>query len=102
MSNPTKEFELSYKWSSQLAREFLLQVREEKELGLPVTNFMSGLDRQAVFLKNEISFYSMIVRPLWDCLNLWLAPGMNVALTNVNANIERLKEMEAKVEEEGS
>lgn len=102
LSNPTKTFALSYRWSSALANEFLGQVREEEDLNLPVTTFMRGLDRPLVFIKNEISFYSAIVKPLWECMNLWLAPNLNDALGNLSRNITQLKEMEAKVEEEGS
>lgn len=102
LSNPTKVFFLSYHWSSALANEFLGQVREEEDLHLPITPFMRGLDRPLVFIKNEISFYSAIVKPLWECMSLWLAPNLNDVLGNLNQNIERLKEMEAQVEEEGS
>ena len=100
LSNPTKVFKLSYRWSSALAIEFLGQVREEEDLRLPVTEFMKGLDRRVVFLKNEISFYSAIVKPLWECMNMWLAPDLSEPLSNLSTNIERLKELAAK--EEGS
>jgi putative methionine-R-sulfoxide reductase with GAF domain len=94
LSNPTKTFEISLRWSRCLAQEFEAQVAEEEQLQLPVTTFMQDLHRPAVFLKNEVGFYSVIVRPLWECLGMWLTPGTDLALAQLSDNIEKLKKMQ--------
>lgn len=94
LSNPTKTFEISLKWSRCLAQEFEAQVTEEENLQLPVTTFMQDLQKPSVFLKNEVGFYSVIVRPLWECLGMWLAPGTDLALAQLSDNIAKLKKMQ--------
>jgi hypothetical protein len=49
-------------------------VEEEKQLGLPVSEFMLGLDDPRTYFKNEIGFNKFVVRPLWVCFERWLSP----------------------------
>lgn len=49
--------------------EFSNQVKSEKDLGLPVTNFMEGLDDFKTVMKAEIGFNKFVVRPLWASMN---------------------------------
>lgn len=94
LSNSTKTFDISIRWSRCLAQEFEAQVAEEEDLQLPVTTFMQDLQKPSVFLKNEVGFYSVIVRPLWECLGMWLTPGTDLALAQLSDNIAKLKKMQ--------
>jgi len=48
------------------------QVRSEKELGLPVTSFMQGLEDAKVAAQGQVSFLEFVVAPLWKACSIAL------------------------------
>jgi hypothetical protein len=60
--------------------EFTNQVREEEELGLPVSEFMKGAEIPKIYYKNEIGFNKFVVRPLWVAFESWLNPHITFML----------------------
>jgi hypothetical protein len=41
---------------------------KEKQLDLPVTSFMDGLDNEYTIAKVQISFFGFMVQPLYDAI----------------------------------
>jgi hypothetical protein len=67
LNNPTKPLEISLEWSVRIMEEFYRQGDQEKEAGLPVSNFMSRSDSNIA--KCQIAFMDLLVNPLftaWD------------------------------------
>jgi hypothetical protein len=48
--------------------EFQGQVSREEELGLPLTDFMMGLESESKRSKSQVGFISQFVLPLWSTL----------------------------------
>ncbi|OMJ93710.1 hypothetical protein SteCoe_3276 [Stentor coeruleus] len=99
LSHPCKKYDQYQKWSKKVCDEFTLQFQEEISLGLPPTEIMKDLDRPEVYYASEFGFLKFVIRPLWDCLNLWLNPHINQYIENLNENIEKyqkLKEIHPK------
>ncbi|XP_022175745.1 calcium/calmodulin-dependent 3',5'-cyclic nucleotide phosphodiesterase 1A-like isoform X1 [Myzus persicae] len=76
ISHPAKEWELHYRWTSQLLEEFFLQGDMEKKLGLP---FSPLCDRNNTLIaESQIGFIEFIVEPSMtvcsDMLELILGP----------------------------
>ncbi|CAG9322816.1 unnamed protein product [Blepharisma stoltei] len=88
LAHPAKELSLFSKWSHLVCEEFSRQYEEEIKLDLPATEFMKGLDEPKLYYKNEIGFLTIIVKPLWECLNLWLHPRIDHCLNNLADNIK--------------
>lgn len=68
-------------------------MQDEISLGLPTTEFMVGLQDPARFYRNEVGFLTVIVKPLWDTLSLWLSPRIDVLLGNLSENLRRYQEL---------
>ena len=99
LSHPCKSFDQYNKWSKKVCEEFSLQYQEEVSLGLPPTEIMKDLDKASVYYANEFGFLKFVIKPLWDCINLWLSPRINIMIDNLEDNIEtyqRLKEENPK------
>lgn len=92
LCNSTKSFDMLYKWSKQVNQEFTAQVADEKRLGIPVTEFMQGLDDPKVYFKNELGFNKFVVLPLWVCIDKWLNPHIKIAMQNLENNVARFQE----------
>jgi dual 3',5'-cyclic-AMP and -GMP phosphodiesterase 11 len=60
--------ELSRKWGEKCIQEFRNQCTKEKELNLPVTAFMDGLDDEVQRMRLQHGFVGNIVIPLWTAL----------------------------------
>ena len=93
--HPCTDVEIYQKWSRKVCEEFTLQYKEEISLGLPTTEIMKDLDKQEVYYAKEFGFLKFAIKPLWDCVNLWLNPHINQYLENLNENIsifQKLKE----------
>ncbi|XP_026816412.1 calcium/calmodulin-dependent 3',5'-cyclic nucleotide phosphodiesterase 1-like isoform X2 [Rhopalosiphum maidis] len=76
ISHPAKEWDLHYRWTSQLLEEFFLQGDMEKKLGLP---FSPLCDRNNTLIaESQIGFIEFIVEPSMavcsDMLELILGP----------------------------
>ncbi|KAI8813163.1 hypothetical protein BJ742DRAFT_523953 [Cladochytrium replicatum] len=64
LSNPTKTPELARKWTSAIMEEFYRQGDRERDLGLPVSQFM---DRHNTSVsKCQIGFIDILVAPLYE------------------------------------
>ena len=99
LSHPCKEFNSYQKWSKRVCDEFTIQYQEELRLGLPPTEIMKDLDKPEVYYANEFGFLKFAIKPLWDCLNLWLSPNINQYIENLEENIskfQKLKEQHPK------
>jgi putative methionine-R-sulfoxide reductase with GAF domain len=69
LSNPiAANFDVARKWALMVVEEFSEQVAEEKRQGLPVTQFMDGLDTEHKVAKLQIGFYNYVCKPLWVAL----------------------------------
>jgi hypothetical protein len=60
--------ELALKWSERCLAEFQAQNQKEKELCLPLTPFMDGLDKPAARMMLQAGFVTEIVLPIWSAL----------------------------------
>lgn len=98
LAHPTKNIKVYKQWSERVCAEYSRQYKEELSLGLTPTAFMKDLDVPKVYYKNELSFLSVVAKPLWKCLELWLNSSIQESLENLEYNIayyqERLKELE--------
>lgn len=61
-------FQVASDWAIRVTIEFTRQVNKEKELQLPVTTFMDGLDSQVKIAKMQIGFFSWMVKPLFNTI----------------------------------
>ena len=98
LAHITKSFAICSHWSQLLRQEMISQSKEETTLGLPVTPFMRDLEDSRSFYKNEISFTTVIVQPLWECVNLGLQPYTLQQMKNLSENIQSYKEQLARKE----
>jgi len=64
LTNPSKLWEESYKWSLLVYEEFFVQGDKEKELGLPIGDLN---DRKNINLaQSQIGFIDFIVQPAFE------------------------------------
>ncbi|XP_060856383.1 dual specificity calcium/calmodulin-dependent 3',5'-cyclic nucleotide phosphodiesterase 1-like isoform X2 [Metopolophium dirhodum] len=87
ISHPAKEWDLHYRWTSQLLEEFFLQGDMEKKLGLP---FSPLCDRNNTLIaESQIGFIEFIVEPSMtvcsDMLELILGP---INLVNASKTVD--------------
>lgn len=63
-------FEVASDWAIRVTAEFSRQAEKEKELQLPVTTFMDGLDSQLHICKLQIGFFEWMVKPLYHTIGI--------------------------------
>ncbi|EGR27021.1 hypothetical protein IMG5_203050 [Ichthyophthirius multifiliis] len=91
LSNPIKNWKISYQWSIKIMNEFFNQGDNEKQLGLPVTYLC---DRDNVNIpKSQIGFIDFVVKPLFEICVSFL-PELKVYLQNFDINKQQWKELE--------
>lgn len=89
ISNPTKKFDIYYKWAKLVVEEFYLQGDKEKELGLNCS-----CDRNKISLyKSQLGFIDYIEIPFYG-LFIKIFPKLNFLMENLNENRERIKSLE--------
>ena len=97
ISNPTKKFELYYKWAELVVDEFFQQGDKEKELGLKCT-----FDRETTTIyKNQLGFINYIEIPFFSLFTQTF-PKLKFLMDNLNNNkneILRLQEKDNKEKE---
>lgn len=71
-------------------------------MGLPITGYMKGLDTPVIMAKNELSFIKFVIKPLWECMATFSHGGANVAVENVNTNLQKWEEYLKKHEAEAN
>ncbi|CAD8143242.1 unnamed protein product [Paramecium octaurelia] len=82
LTQPTKRFEITKKWSIRIQNEFDNQVEEERLLGLPVTQHLVCQNLP----KQELSFIRNIIQPLYVLTSSILNNGLSVALKCLEEN----------------
>ena len=87
IGHPTKEIGLYAIWSKLVCEEFSNQYTQEIQNSLPTTDFMRGLADPRSYYKNEVGFLSVIVKPLWECFQLWVNEEIQEYLNNLDDNI---------------
>lgn len=103
LSGPTKEFSVASAWSYKVNEEFTSQVIEEEKLGLPVTPWFKDLDKQHIMAKQEISFISFVIKPLWEEYNKFTGGLCEMQLKHITENIkewEKIRDAGLQEEEE--
>eukprot|EP00437_Effrenium_voratum_P029596 CAMPEP_0181410036 /NCGR_PEP_ID=MMETSP1110-20121109/7131_1 /TAXON_ID=174948 /ORGANISM="Symbiodinium sp., Strain CCMP421" /LENGTH=875 /DNA_ID=CAMNT_0023532569 /DNA_START=24 /DNA_END=2651 /DNA_ORIENTATION=- len=65
-----KPFALHAQWATRINAEFFLQGDLEREIGLPCSPFCDRQVRKVA--ESQQGFYKFIVKPLYDCLGLFL------------------------------
>ncbi|CAG9318957.1 unnamed protein product [Blepharisma stoltei] len=88
LAHQCKKAEVYQMWSQKLADEFTRQYEEELRLGMPPTEIFKDLDKPEVYYSNELGFLKFMIKPLWECANLWLSPHIDKMIENMNNNIE--------------
>ena len=89
ISNPTKTFEVYYKWAKLVVEEFYYQGDKEKELGLKCS-----CDRNKVTLyKSQLGFIDYIINPFFGEF-IKVFPKLNYIYDNVEENRKKIKQME--------
>ena len=89
ISNPTKKFEIYYKWAELVVEEFYQQGDKEKELGLNCS-----FDRNKLTIyKNQLGFIDFVEIPFYG-LFVKVFPKLNYLYENLNNNRERIKLLE--------
>lgn len=99
LANSTRPYEVNAMWSILVNKEFAAQVEDERRLGLPVTEFMVGVEKPEVFYKNEMGFNVYVVKPLWVALDKWLNPHIELQLNNMETNIKLIEAEKVKADE---
>ena len=89
ISNPTKIFDVYFKWAQLVVEEFYSQGDKEKKLGLKCT-----CDRDKVTIyRNQIGFIDFIELPYFS-LFVKAFPKLNFLLENLNSNKETILKLE--------
>ena len=95
LSNQMRPFDVSYKGSIALRREFAEQVNMEEKLKLPSQSFMK-LNDDKKFYSSEHLFSSNVVKPMWNIL-VEMFPNLEEYYLNLENNIVRWKEMSNQI-----
>ena len=94
ISNPTKTFDIYYKWAELVVEEFYQQGDKEKELGLNCS-----CDRNKISLyKSQIGFIDYVEIPFYS-LFVKVFPKLNFLYENLNNNRQRIKLLEEEKKE---
>jgi len=89
ISNPTKTFDIYYKWAELVVEEFYQQGDKEKELGLNCS-----CDRNKISLyKSQLGFIDYVEIPFYT-LFVKVFPKLNFLYENLNNNRQRIKLLE--------
>ena len=89
ISNPTKKFDIYFKWAKLVVEEFYYQGDKEKELGLKCS-----CDRNIVTIyKSQLGFIDYIITPFYGDFTK-LFPKLHYLFDNVNENRKKIKMME--------
>lgn len=94
LSNPIKNFDISYEWSKRISLEFFEQTKKEEVEGLPTLSFMRVNDEHSMCI-NEINFITNVSIPSWKIF-VSKFENMSFILDNINYTILKWKEIEKK------
>ena len=85
ISNPTKTFDIYYKWAQLVVEEFYQQGDKEKELGL---NCSCDRDKVSIY-KSQLGFIDYIEKPFFDSF-VKVFPKLNYLVEELNTNREKI------------
>ena len=89
ISNPTKKFDVYFKWAKLVVEEFYYQGDKEKELGLKCS-----CDRNIVTIyKSQLGFIDYVINPFFGEF-VKVFPKLNYLYDNVQENRKTIKQME--------
>ena len=89
ISNPTKIFDIYFKWAKLVVEEFYAQGDKEKKLGLKCS-----CDRTKVTMyKNQLGFIDFVELPFFSLVSKAF-PKLDYLLINLNNNKQRIKKLE--------
>ena len=89
ISNPTKKFNVYFKWAKLVVEEFYYQGDKEKELGLKCS-----CDRNVVTIyKSQLGFIDYVINPFFGEF-VKVFPKLNYLYDNVQENRKTIKQME--------
>ena len=88
LGNPARSFDQACEWAKRISTEFTNQVYKERELGMPVTEFLKGLEEEWKIYKQEIGFINFVVKPLWAAMDRLSEGACKFMLENLERNAE--------------
>lgn len=74
LSGQVMEIDVASQWEEKVTSEFIAQAVSEEELGLPVSQFMKGLNDNSIRFKNHLNFIDFVMTPLWTTVAAALPP----------------------------
>ncbi|KAL1518131.1 hypothetical protein ABEB36_001802 [Hypothenemus hampei] len=91
ISNPTRPWDISYKWSIKVCEEFFRQGDFERELGLPITSIC---DKQSTSVaKIQVGFFRFVVTPLFSEWHRFMNSELSTCMMEMlNSNRGRWEE----------
>jgi hypothetical protein len=90
ISNPSKKWDISLKWTEWLYEEFFAQGDKERQLGMQISDLM---DRTTINIaKSSMGFIDVIVEPAYLAFAKFL-PHIQVNLDNISANKSKWKNL---------
>jgi len=97
ISGQTYPASLAARWDVMVLDEFAAQVTRERELGIPVTPHMDGLDDESHRAHVQKSFVQYVVQPAWSALTQIASELEEVVSMNISENLKRhTKDQEQK------
>ncbi|XP_066148463.1 uncharacterized protein [Euwallacea fornicatus] len=93
ISNPTRPWDISHKWSIKVCDEFFRQGEFERELGLPVTSIC---DQQSTSVaKIQVGFFRFVVTPLFSEWHRFMGSPLSTHMIQMlDSNRRRWEEQE--------
>ena len=96
ISNPSKKWDISLKWTEWLYEEFFGQGDKERELGMQISDLM---DRTTINIaKSSIGFIDVIVEPAYSSFAKFL-PHIQENLNNIAENKAKWKQLVLEYQE---
>lgn len=92
LSGQALKRELALEWGNRVLIEFDQQVQHEKEFGVPVTTFMTGLDNMHTRYNVQIGFVSTFIIPQWSLMTKCFPPLLP-RVNHAQENLAFYKEM---------
>ena len=90
---------LASRWGEAVCTEFREQAFAEKELDLPLTPFMQGLDSETAVARLQSGFCEFVLLPLWRGM-ADLFPRLATRVNELENNLKRYGAIVAAAEEE--
>lgn len=92
LSNPIKNFEISFEWSKRISLEFFEQTIKEEAIGIESLSFMKVHDKLSLCL-NEINFITNISVPTWETF-VSKFEELSFIMDSVNSTLNKWKDFE--------